>query len=185
MGRLFNLHPTRPFPVADRMRDGTPVESMHPRLAAIRLLREHIADRRAGLDPYDPSIFILDAHEHERTWAYRCLELTGRVLDFRRFGDGTRLRATLEADVRHELGLDTLDPPTMADEPLASRGVGHAEVAEIVNRHIDELARPDANLRVLTLDRGRLSDEKGSQAMAALERACSAWALRYDRDEVQ
>src|SRR5437868_5869834 len=125
---MFKLRPTRPFPVADRFRDGAIVEAMHPRIAAIRLLREHIADRRAGLDPYDDTIFVLVAHEHERVWCNRALELTGLVLTYLPDGDGIRFRAILEADVRQELGLDGPDAPTMGDEPLASRGVDAALV---------------------------------------------------------
>jgi hypothetical protein len=114
----------RPFPVADRFRDGTLVESEHPRAAAIRHLRETIADGRAGLDPFDRSLFILKALPHERTWAYRCLELCGTVIvRGETGGGGERLKAILEADVRMGLGLDGPDPATMRDEPLASRAV--------------------------------------------------------------
>lgn len=109
----------------DRIGDYTkPTEPITPRKAAILLLLEKIADGDAGLDPYDPTIVILNAGRNERTWAYRALELTGTVL--RRadiLGGGQRLRALLSPDIRLELGLDRSSPPIMADEPLASRGV--------------------------------------------------------------
>lgn len=146
--------PTRPFPVADRSRDGELYEHMHPRLAAIRLLREKLADRHAGLDPYDGTIFLLQVHPDERVWANRAVELTGLVLDVRRHGDGVRFRAVLEADVRHELGLDRPDAPILDEGPVASRG-----------------------LRVLTLQEGRLADE--GPAMRALHDAHAAYDRRY------
>lgn len=99
-------------------------QSLTPRDAAVRLLAEKIAAGKAGLDPYDKSIFILKAGPNERVWCYRVLELTGTVLSRApRFGGGERFRALLEADVRNKLGLDRIYPPLMLDEPLASRAV--------------------------------------------------------------
>src|SRR4051812_34252047 len=99
----------RPFPVADRTRDGDPYRMMHPRLAAIGLLREKITDRKAGLDPYDTSIFILVARPDEKVWANRALELCGIVLSTSvvTAEGGRRFRTHLADDVRAELGLDT------------------------------------------------------------------------------
>lgn len=120
----------RPIPVADRSRDGDLYEHMHPRLAAIRLLREKIADHQAGLDPYDRRTLIVDAREHERVWVHRCLELTGLVvgstLNWQGSG-GVRYRAIVEADVRAELDIDRFDAPVLRDEPLASRRGGGLE----------------------------------------------------------
>ena len=192
--RLLNLRPkSGVMPAATHSRDGEPYEHMTPRLGAIRTLREHLADGLAGLDPYDPSIFILNAHEHERTCAYRALELTGLVLNFHSKGDGgTRLRAVLEADVRAELGLDAPGAPTMDDEPLASRGVasvtplpsGLATVMgfrdtdlldgaqKIVRDHCDLLGYDTAPVAAVEIT------NSDSPAMAALERARHAWQGR-------
>lgn len=117
------------MPVADRTRDGELYEHEHPRIHATRFLRERIADGRGGLDPYDPTVFVLDAFQHERVWANRALELTGLVLRSRQLPyGGTRFRAVLEASVRAELGLDADGAPTM-DEPLASRGADTSAAA--------------------------------------------------------
>jgi hypothetical protein len=89
--------------------------TLTPRDAAIELLGEHLDDGRAGLDPYDETIFILDAHANERVWARRCLELTGIVVGERTREDGgVRFRAIVEADVRYALALDC-GAPTMDD----------------------------------------------------------------------
>lgn len=126
--------PRRAFPVADRFRDGILVETRHPRLEAIRFLRERIADGRAGLDPFDPTIFIVHALPHERVFGYRCLELCGEVLTTGDNEDGSRrMRATLAPDVRGELELSKPGAPLMLDEPLASRGVRSIDrVMEVV-----------------------------------------------------
>lgn len=100
-----------------------PPEPMHPRVAAVELLRDKIAADQAGLDPYDETIFVLQARDTERVWARRALELCGLVVD--QTMDG-RFRAVLEADVRAELGLDTTGRSLMLDEPLASRGAAYA-----------------------------------------------------------
>ena len=160
------LRRPRPFPVADRDRDGQPYEHAHPRLAAIRWLREKIADQQAGLDPFDPTIFVLLARPHEPVWAYRALELTGTVISRQHDGvGGQRLRAILEADVRAELGLDGPEPPKMADEPLASRRADPAVVAR-------DIVAPSTVLHAA-------SEE--SEGMLALRRARQA----YDERQVQ
>ncbi len=110
--------PARPFPVADRDRDGHLYETEHPRLAAIRHLRELLADHRAGLDPDDMTVLILDVLPHERVWARSVVELTGLYLsEIPSDGMGCRFRMIVEADVRHELGLDEPGAPRMGDRP--------------------------------------------------------------------
>lgn len=99
-----------------------PPEPMHPRVAAVELLRDKLAADQAGLDPYDETIFVLQARDTEIVWARRALELCGVVLDQTIEG---RFRAILKPDVRAELGLDTVDRALMLDEPLASRAVDH------------------------------------------------------------
>jgi hypothetical protein len=95
----------------------------HPRDAAVRHLRETIAAGRAGLDPYDETIFLLDATPNEIVWAGAVVNLTGLLLDVTGAPEkgGRRYRMILEADVRDELGLDAPDAPVVDDEPLASR----------------------------------------------------------------
>jgi hypothetical protein len=142
-----------------------PALAMTPRDAAIELLGEHLDNGRAGLDPYDETIFILDAHANEHVWARRCLELTGIVVGVSLNSDGrqtTRYRAILEADVRYKLALDC-GAPTMDDEPLASRAASAAMDATFA-------ALPAAP-RVLTLVGGRLEPE----AMVALRQAKDAF----------
>jgi hypothetical protein len=123
----------RPFPTADRSRDGDLYEHEHPRLAAIRHLREAIAAGRAGLDPYDETIFLFDALPNEVVWAGAVVNLTGLLLDVTGAPEGgRRYRMILEADVRQELDLDRCCPPTLDDEPLASRRLTLADEADVV-----------------------------------------------------
>jgi hypothetical protein len=133
----------RPFPVAARSRAGDLYEHEHPRLAAIRHLREAIADRRGGLDPYDDTVFLLDAREHERVWARAAVEQTGLYLG-ETINDhgGIRYRMILEADVRAELGLDVCCPPSLDDEPLASRRLTIDDEAALLAGE-QKLANPD------------------------------------------
>lgn len=162
----------KPFPVADRMRDGTPVESQHPKLRAIRYLREKIYDRQAGLDPYDRGVFVLIAHENELVWANRAIDLCGWVLPTSTdtIDGGKRFRCALYDDVLADLGLTGAFPAVIEDEPLASRAVRDTD--------------PDAVLRVLHPLQPRLDlvpdlgDE--SEAMAALKQARHTAALRVD-----
>lgn len=118
-----NTHQVRPFPVAAQSRDGEAYRHMNPRLAAIDLLRGKVADRHAGVDHYDESVFIVDAHPHQILWVQKSLGLCGVLLGERLLENGmTRYRAVLEADVRVELNLDeTRNRPVITDEPLASR----------------------------------------------------------------
>jgi hypothetical protein len=123
----------RPFPVATQTRDGERYEDYHPRLAAIRHLRELVADGRAGVDNYDATIVIVDAHEHERVWTARACELTGIVIGIHVLADGgRRFRVVLEADVREELGLDRPDAPMMDENPATPvlRAVADARDAQ-------------------------------------------------------
>lgn len=125
MGLLHRGAQPRPIAVAKHWADGTAIVDYHPRLKAVEWIRGKIADEKAGLDPWDPTIFIVVAFQYERVFGYRCLELCGEVLTTADNEDGTRrLRATLAADVRAELELSKPDAPLMLDEPLASRGVG-------------------------------------------------------------
>lgn len=198
----MNLHlarPARPFPVADRTRDGELYRTMHPRLAAIDLLREKAVDGRAGVDTYDASVFILDALPHEIVWARRCLLLCGELIGERELGRGrVRYRAILEADVRATLDLDE-EPRryVITDEPLASRGVEAPPEAIL---HV--LHPPKPQLRLIDepgqqecRDCGRLFgydpdadrcpacvavEEEQPVMRAALDRACQLAALRVD-----
>lgn len=132
MLRLIKTRPAGPFPVATRSRDGELYEPYHPRLAAIRHLRELLADGRAGLDPYDETILLVDATDRDLVWTHRSLELCGlvvnKICNWQGTG-GTRYRSILEADVRQELGLDQPGAPRLGDEPLASRRL--REVTEL------------------------------------------------------
>lgn len=114
------MHLTRRAPramaVATRWNDGSEIAHYNPRTEATRLLREKIAEKRAGLDPFDPHTFVLLASEHEQVWAYLALELCGVVLSRAETADGgQRIRAVLESDVRSELGLDGETPAVIGD----------------------------------------------------------------------
>jgi hypothetical protein len=168
----MNLHlarPARPFPVADRTRDGELYRTMHPRLAAIDLLRDKCVDGKAGVDVYDPSVFIVDALPHEIVWVRRCLLLCGSVLGERDLGRGRiRYRGILADDVKADLDL-AMTPPryVIRDEPLASRGVDSPLEAILDVMHPDRLRVAD-------------DDVAPSQFRPALERARQAAALRVD-----
>lgn len=84
---------------------------VHPRDAAIQHLRDLLLEQRAGLDPHDPTVFVLDVRPHEQVWARAAVELTGLFLSEIRSDKGgfCRYRMILEADVRTELGLDIRD----------------------------------------------------------------------------
>jgi hypothetical protein len=169
---LPTLH-RRPFPVADRTRNGEPYRIMNPRLAAIDLLREKIADRKAGLDPYDTSIFILVARPDEKVWANRALELCGIVLSTSvdTAEGGRRFRTHLADDVRVELGLDSANPPLMDDEPLASRSVDSPPEA------ILHVLHPPRHFEVLE---GGGEERPVPIMQAAMDRAARLAALRVD-----
>lgn len=108
---------------------------LSPRAAAVELVREHIAAGRAGLDPYEPSDLLFDAHADELVWSAIALNYVGVILNRRDREGGVRFRVVVEADVRDLLGLDLADAPTMDDEPLASRGVGSEARAAIRRAH--------------------------------------------------
>lgn len=119
-----------PFPVADRSRDGDLYETQHPRLAAIRHLRELLQDGRAGLDPDDTTVLEIHALAHETVWVRSVVELTGLFLSQRDAGfGGRRFRMIVEADVRQELGLDQPGAPVFEEliEPTAALVFEHAE----------------------------------------------------------
>jgi hypothetical protein len=95
----------------------------NPREIAIEWLRGKIRDGHAGVDVYDPSIFVVAAGRNEKVWAYTCLELVGDVHNRTWQGDGSqRLRAELDSEARVALELDT-NGAWMLDEPLASRSL--------------------------------------------------------------
>lgn len=111
-----------PIAVADRIGEHPP----HQRDTAISYLRDKLAAREAGLDPFDAALFIVQAGAHEIVWAYRMLEQVGAVISIREDGDGRRYKAVLQTAARTELRLDDgdcTDESFMTDEPLASRGV--------------------------------------------------------------
>jgi hypothetical protein len=107
----------------DSGRTITPAHEPHPRTVAKAYIAELVSQGRAGLDPYDRSLLILDADPFERVWANRALELVGLIPDYRMWAGRLRYRATISAAIRAELGLDAADAPTVEDEPLASRAV--------------------------------------------------------------
>lgn len=101
-----------------------PPISETPREVAIDWIRSKIRDQKAGLDVFDPSIFVLVCGRFEKLWAFTTLELVGTVLARTdQPGGGQRIRAILEADARIALDLDGASPSWMLDEPLASRSV--------------------------------------------------------------
>lgn len=81
-----------------------------PREAAIEFLRGKIAAGQASLDTADEAVFVVDASRFERVWAAATFNLCGQLLTVTGHprNDGWRLRGILEADVRFELGLDTV-----------------------------------------------------------------------------
>lgn len=122
----------RPFPVADRTREGDPYDTYHPRLRAIRHLRDLITDGRAGVDPHDDTVFVLDVRPHEQVWARAVVELTGLFLsDIRGTAGFCRYRMILEADVKHELGLDRYETPEVDTPETAGELVDLFEAREL------------------------------------------------------
>lgn len=108
--------------------------------AAIVWLRMKIIGGRAGLDPWDHAVMIVEVRSPEQAWR---LDLIGHVI-----GDQPhvrpdrstciRVRAILEADVRQQLGLDQVGAPTL-ETPLASRAAHPDALAEI--REMDRSRR--------------------------------------------
>lgn len=139
-------------------------DEYQPRDHAIRYLRDKIRVGEAGLDQYDPSIFVLYAGDHERVWAHTMLNLVGVVESVVDGWDGRRrFKVILEADVRVELGVDHASP---MGEPLASRGVDAAGIV------MDEVLRvlPTVPVRLLEAEREPVS----FRAMRAAKRAFDA-----------
>lgn len=175
--RLMLLGRRAPFPVADRARDGDLYESMHPRLAAIRLLREKIAAGQAGLDPYQPSDFIVVAAANELRWARISVNYCGLVLtEFEQPGGGARFRVVLESDVRADLGLDSADPPYMADEPLASRRVDGADCADALATAAVYALNAPQHTQLITGEPLSLAALRAAKHAAALSYDCSCGA---------
>lgn len=156
--------PRRPFPVADRSRDGDLYESEHPRLAAIRHLRELVRDGRAGLDQHDATVLVLDVRPHEQVWARSAVELTGLFLSEIRSAAGgfCRYRMIVEADVRQELGLDR-DAPTLSSEESDGEIVDLFEARELALA-ADRLDHPVTPLEHLIADARDAQIRNGRQA---------------------
>lgn len=95
----------------------------HGRTIAIGYLDDQLAAGRLGLDPYDPTVVLLDVGRNEAVWGRIVIELTGLHLSTCDQPDGLRYRMILEADVREELGLDEHGAPVLRNEPLASRRI--------------------------------------------------------------
>lgn len=108
--------PATPFPVADRWRNGDPY-TPSPRAEAIRHLRTLLDTGRAGLDPNDPTVLIIDVRPHEQTWARSVCELAGLYMGRTddTFNGTTVYRMLVEADVRAELRLDEHAAPIFGD----------------------------------------------------------------------
>jgi hypothetical protein len=166
----------RAFPVADRTRDGVLYETENPRLTALRLCREKISENRAGLDPYDSTIFILVARPHEVVFVERMLGLLGEIRNTSdEQGGGKRFRVIVALDVRAELHLDSVHAPIKDDEPLASRGV--------TVLHHSRADDHEAILRVvhpLQLVVDNTDPEPIPIMRAAMDRAARLAALRVD-----
>lgn len=138
----------------------------HPREAAVAFIRGQIDDHLAGLDSYDSTILVLDAHPFEAVWANRALEIVGIVLDKRMWAGAIRYRAIVEADVRAELGLDGPDAPTLV-EPLASRAASSAQ-GSVMDAIVDVL--PDRPPVLHAVEREPLSSAAIRAAKDAYDR---------------
>lgn len=123
----------RPFPVADRDRQGDPYDTYHPRLRAIKHLRDLTDEGRAGLDPTDPTVFVIDVRPHEEVWARSVVELTGLFLSEIRSAAGgfCRYRMILEADVRQDLRLDSGDAARLDSPETPGEVVDLFEAADL------------------------------------------------------
>jgi len=89
---------------------------------ALDQMRDAINGGRAGLDPYDPSIFIYHAQRGEIIFTRLMIDVLGAVIASLAQPDGsTRYRAVLDERARADLGIDGAAAPVMDDEPLASR----------------------------------------------------------------
>ena len=98
-------------------------DAVSEREAAIVWLRVKIIGGRAGLDPHDSAVMIVEVDSPEKAWR---IDLIGEQLlahPWVRPDRSTciRVRAILEADVRQALWLDKPGAPVLADTPLASR----------------------------------------------------------------
>jgi hypothetical protein len=92
--------------------------------AAINTLRELIATGLAGLDCYDPDIFVVDAPDEQRDHADVALDNLGAMmLRDGAFGIHRRvLQCRIPEWVRAQLDLNRVDAPQLI-VPLASRAV--------------------------------------------------------------
>lgn len=130
-----------------------------PREIALDWLRERVREGRAGLDVYDPSVFILAANPNEITWAHRCVDLVGdERYAVKQSDGGQRIYSVLADDARRTLRLDE-EGRWMTDEPLASRSVDHT----------DEQTRASMRLLLGGLDPERESTAALRSAHAAYE----------------
>ena len=129
-------------------RESVAPAGMSPRLIALELLREKIAMRQAGLDPYRPSDLIVKAGPNEVKCFEGCCKQVAvdreKVGKQSLFNGGMKFRVTPTVDALRELGLDGLDAPLMLDEPLASRAVTPDEFSSFVMAAIAAIERQQA-----------------------------------------
>lgn len=97
-----------------------------PREHAVEWLAAKIIDGKAGLDGFDRRILIVQAEDFERTWAFRALELVGKIDGVCEQADGgRRICAIVDGFARAALGLDADGAPVFPDrrasewEPVA------------------------------------------------------------------
>lgn len=97
-----------------------------PRTEAIRWLHAELAAGRAGLDPDDATILILEPQTHELVWARAVILMCGLEMSEHRGS----YRLVVEADVRLILGLGEAGAPVM--DAGASGGSGPTAVMDAV-----------------------------------------------------
>lgn len=119
-----------------------------PKAEAIRWLHAELAAGRAGLDPYDATILILEPQPHEQVWARAVILMCGLEMSEHK----GCYRLVVEPDVRLILSLDQPDAPVMEGVPLASRGAesGPTAVMDAVFGSLPPAPEPRPVLTLLT-----------------------------------